>query len=735
MFLKSLELNGFKSFASKAVLEFPKGITAIVGPNGSGKSNIIDAIRWIFGEREAKNLRGDKIENLIFAGTSKKSRAGMAQVSLNFENNSKLVDEEFPEISIVRRVARDGASQYFLNKSEVRLKDIVDFFARARLGTKGLAIINQGSSDLFVRVSPEERRIMIEEVLGLREFQIKKSEAERKLNNTNINLERVKAMVEEVLPRLRMLKRQTVKWEKRAQLETELKNLEDGYFSLKLSGIEKDKQKLEPELEETAKIIAEKIAELKILESNVRKLEEKSEGGNFDSVKTRKNELSSKHLKIQKELSRLEAKAEILGDISFHGEKEKKEELSFNGDELARLVKEIKKSLDDIVFENMKEVAAVIKSVVEKIGVFFSDSKNNKPADFSKSKELEDIIKIKNDLLKEIVLIETDLKQVEKMEAEITAGLQDFNKQFQKAFEAMDAKRDEIRLLENKKQQMIFEREKLDMKLSDLEAQLEQIGRSINEFRLLPPQGFNIDPEEVNIYEAERKMLRLRGELASIGEIDQSLIKEAEETEKHYNFLSGQINDLEKATDDLKILIKDLKERIHKEFLNAFRAINEKFDHFFRLMFKGGHAKLKIKNQISKIKNGEDENNSENQNDEQEQEEKIGVEIDLNLPGKKITGVEMLSGGEKSLVSIAALFALISVSPPPFLVLDEIDAPLDEKNSQMFANLVKDFSGDTQFIIVTHNRAVMEVADVLYGVTMNDDGTSKLLSLKLDTKS
>ena len=101
------------------------------------------------------------------------------------------------------------------------------------------------------------------------------------------------------------------------------------------------------------------------------------------------------------------------------------------------------------------------------------------------------------------------------------------------------------------------------------------------------------------------------------------------------------------------------------------------------------------------------------------------------MPGKKISGLDALSGGEKSLVSIAALFALISVSPPPFLVLDEIDAPLDEKNSRMFANLIKDFSGDTQFVIVTHNRAVMEVADVLYGVTMNDDGTSKLLSLKL----
>ncbi|MEK7062242.1 MAG: AAA family ATPase [Patescibacteria group bacterium] len=728
MFLKSLELNGFKSFASKAVLEFPKGITAIVGPNGSGKSNIIDAIRWLLGEREAKNLRGDKIENLIFAGTSKKSRAGMAQVSLNFDNNSKFGGDEFEEISIVRRVARDGISQYFLNKSEVRLKDIVDFFAKARLGTKGLTIINQGSSDLFVRVSPEERRIIIEEVLGLREFQIKKSDAERKLNNTNINLEKVKAMVGEVLPRLRMLKRQTSKWEKRAQLEAELKNLEDGYFSFKFGEIEKDRRELEPELKKIAEVIVEKNSELKVLENEVKKLEEKSESGDFDLIKISKRELSDKHLKIQKELSRLEAKAEILSQIE-----EKKEERVFSDGELVGLIKETKNSLEKLVFERPEEIIAAIKKIIEKIDASLALSTSDvNSKDLLKNKELEDFNKIKNDLLKEVALIENDLKQVEKTETEIAAGLQDFNKQFQKAFEVMDAKRDEIRLLENKKQQMIFEREKLDMKSRDLKNQLEQIGRFIGEFA---DARINVDLTRISadIFETERKMLRLRGELASIGEIDQLLIKEAEETEKYYNFLSFQISDLEKASEDLKILIKSLKEKIHDEFLGAFKSINEKFDYFFRLMFKGGHAKMKIKKYELRIKNnGENEENNEKL--EEGQEEKIGVEIDLNLPGKKNTGVEMLSGGEKSLVSIAALFALISVSPPPFLVLDEIDAPLDEKNSQMFANLVKDFSGDTQFIIVTHNRAVMEAADVLYGITMNDDGTSKLLSLKLDTK-
>ena len=124
--------------------------------------------------------------------------------------------------------------------------------------------------------------------------------------------------------------------------------------------------------------------------------------------------------------------------------------------------------------------------------------------------------------------------------------------------------------------------------------------------------------------------------------------------------------------------------------------------------------------------------NEEGEEVEQGEEETAGIEIELNVPKKKIKSLDVLSGGEKSLVSIAALFALISVSPPPFLVLDEIDAPLDEHNSKRFANLVKEFAHKVQFIIVTHNRAVMEVSDVLYGVTMNEDGTSKLLSLKLE---
>ncbi|MEK7634356.1 MAG: AAA family ATPase [Patescibacteria group bacterium] len=716
MHLKSLELNGFKSFAAKTILEFPKGITAIVGPNGSGKSNVIDAIRWLLGERDAKNLRGEKIENLIFAGTSKRARSGMAQVSLNFDNNSGFFSTEFSEISVVRRVNRDGVSQYLLNKSELRLKDIVDFFAKSRLGTKGLTIINQGNSDLFVRANPEERRIMIEEVLGLREYQLKKSEAERRLNNTNINLEKVKAMIEEVLPRLRMLKRQTSKWEKRSQVENELKELENSYFSLKLKEINVSLKNFEPELKEIEENIYKKREELKNFENNARLIEKKSNNQELNIIKAKKNDLLNKHLNFQKELSRLEAKIEIFSKVDTS-------ENSFDNGELIRLIKEIKESLEKgAELSDLKDIVESVKKVVLKISDFFGNFSGQK------TEEVEDLEKVQMELLEKINLIGGEIKIIEREESETVFGLEEFNKNFQKAFEAIENKKNEIREFDGRKQRIIFEKEKLSLKNRDLEEQLMQIGRNINDFINL---NITIDGE-YNFFETERKMIRLRGELASMGEIDQALIKEAEEVEKHYNFLTTQIQDLEKALEDLKILIKELKDKINSEFLNAFHSINDKFNHFFKLMFKGGNAKMKIRKQEIKVKINEKEEDAVASEDEnEEQEEKIGIEIELDLPKKRITSLEMLSGGEKSLVSIAALFALVSVSPPPFLVLDEIDAALDEKNSKMFADLIRDFSGQTQFIIVTHNRAVMETANILYGVTMNDDGTSKLLSLKL----
>ncbi len=734
MFLKSLELNGFKSFAQKTVLEFPPGITAIVGPNGAGKSNLIDAIRWLLGEREAKNLRSAKAEDLIFNGTPKKPRVSVAQAGLYFDNNSGFFPVDFKEVVITRRVGRDSISNYFLNKDEVRLKDVIDFFSRSRLGTKGLTIINQGDSDLFVKASPEERRTMIEEILGLREYQIKKTEAERKLKNTSFNLEKAEAMIEEVAPRLRMLKRQTNKWAKRIGLQEELSQLEKNYFSHKLNEINKGRTETKPVLARLEQEIGEKLKEVKVLESKLKEIESQpQEYRQMKEIKQEQQKLSDQRSQIQKELGRLEAKLEL---FAAGGEENK----GFKNEELFDLVNEIRQGLEGVLdHSSLEKLKVSIKQLVDRINNFLSRSELKD----SKTKELSELEKAKNDLTDKFNAIEKELEILEKKEADITSGLETFNRNFQKTFELTESKRKELRELEEKKNKILFEEERLNLKFQDLENQLRQIGRNIKDLNFSQIDADLTQTNAESFDDVEKRMFKLRSELAAIGEIDESLIKEAQEVENHYNFLTSQSEDLNKAITDLKNLIKELNEKIHVEFNNSLSLINEEFNKFFRLMFNGGRAKLKLKEQKIKkrevdaeIEEGDDTaaTPGDDVEEAEEKEKSTGVEINLSLPKKKVSSLEMLSGGERSLVSIAALFALISISPPPFLVLDEIDAALDENNSKRFADLIKEFSKKTQFIVVTHNRAVMEAADILYGVTTGEDGTSKILSLKLEGK-
>ena len=579
MFLKSIELNGFKSFSQKTILEFPDGITAIVGPNGSGKSNVIDAIRWVLGEREAKNLRGAKAEDLIFAGTPKKARVGMAQVSINFDNSSKFFPVEFDEVSIHKEISRDGTSTYFLNKSELRAKDIIDFFARSRLGTKGITIINQGSSDLFVRATSQERKAMIEEVLGLKEYQIKKAEAERKLKATLSNLEKAKIMIEEVAPRLRTLKRQVTKYQARDQKQTELNSLENSYFSTRVIKIESS-LKTDNEMTNTiSKNIAEKSKELEILLMDLSETENsKNQTSNISDLKLKERDLSLKRSDIQKEIGRIEVRLEFLSSFSADNED------IFKKEKMLSLIRDIKNGLEDGLNKND---FSIIKSLLLKINSYLNKPKSQK------SEELKSLENLRDSLANTLIEIEKELENVKLKDDEITKGLENFNEQFKIAFEKVENKKDEVRDLESKKKYLSFEIDGLNSKLQELKNDWIQNGRNEEEFNSLKQTTQNLDSHSIN--EAEKQIFRLRAELMSIGEIDESLIKEADEVEKHHNFLTTQSADLEKSLNDLQSLIEELKIEIHNKFSDAFKSINDEFNKFFRLMFGGGSAKLKLK--------------------------------------------------------------------------------------------------------------------------------------------
>ncbi len=725
--LKRLELNGFKSFAQRTVLEFPSGITAIVGPNGSGKSNIVDAMRWLLGEREAKNLRGGKVEDLIFAGTPKRARLGQAQASLHFDNSAKFFPIEFAEVTVLREVRRDGASRYFLNKSEVLLRDLVDFFAKARLGSRGFIVVTQGNSDMFIQATPTERREMIEEVLGLREYQLKRLDAERRLRNSDINIEKVRALVEEILPHLRSLKRQTGRWERRGAMEEELKHLEDQFFGKAWQDLRKRIGEADGEIErhkQTAEVLRKK---RESAEAHEREVEASQPKGRKEAREIREatQALLERRGALQKNLGKLEAQRELRRSEAVR--------VPASTEKVLELVRRIRRDLEAAVAGDAAGLMEAVKRAMKDIDLVLQGGEGHYEPPRDLQAEFE---KVRNEMKK----LDAEMAALAEREGTLEKSGEEFYKTFKAAVAAVEAAKDAIEKWEVEHQKRLFEKERLEIKLQELEHQVAQAGRKPEEFR-----GVTLDPALANEDPAllERRIFKLRGDLASIGEVDESLMKEARETEERYEFLKRESDDLERAKDDLAKLIGDLNERIRTEFSAALVKINEEFRKFFTLMFGGGHARLKLVMPERRAEKDEElpEEESEKpeaESEEEEEEEKEvegGIEMDLKLPRKKLSSLEVLSGGERSLVGIAALFAMISVSPPPFLVLDEIDAALDDRNARRFAEMLKEFSKRTQFIVVTHNRATMEAADVLYGVTLNDDGTSKLVSMKLEGTS
>ncbi len=721
-FLNRLELQGFKSFAQKTVLEFPARVVAIVGPNGSGKSNVIDAFRWVLGEREAKQLRGDTLGNLIFAGTPKRPAVSVAKVSLFFDNRAGVFPDAGEEVMLARRVDRSGTSQFFIHDTETKLKDLLPMLARARLGSRGLTMVSQGQSDLFVKSSAEERRGMIEEVIGLREFRVKKAQAERRLITSRINMDKVRALLDELTPHLRFLRRQRSRWEKRSELAAALTNLENRYFAVRLHELRQVHEILavpETSLEDQRREIEGEVHKLEQLLANMDYRVQDS--GTMAQHREMLSSLIAGRAVSEKELARIEARMEF---APAAGPATPGQLTEFPA--IARAIaSEIRTTL---AWDDLEHMKGKLRKWLGQLERLLGDEGQSMPApvaDLQKSAE-----RVKADLAR----IDQEIAELQREADAQVHEQQRLTKEFRSQVELMERQKNELRRIDEQVQRHQFEREKLSVRREELEREWESIGRARADLASLPESY-----ETVDLQDLSRRMLKLRGELAAIGEIDEGLVKDAEETESRHGFLSRELHDLEEASKDLTGLIKDLDGRIHTDFKSAFRAINEEFNNYFRLMFGGGRAHLALtRRPVEPLPDEADETVPDGaavapEFDKVDPELTAGVEIELSLPRKRITSLDMLSGGERSLVSIAALFALIAVTPPPFLVLDEIDAALDEENARRFAELVKEFAKKTQFIIVTHNRATMEAADILYGITMGDDGVSKVFSLKLET--
>lgn len=714
-FLRRLELQGFKSFAQKTTLEFPASVVAIVGPNGSGKSNVIDALRWVLGEREAKQLRGATLETLIFGGTPKRPASGLARVSLVFDNRARQFPFDTEEVLLSRRIDRSGLSEYTIQGEEIKLRDLVPLLARARLGSRGLTMVSQGQSDIFVKAGAHDRRAMIEEVLGLREFRIKKDQAERRLEASTVNLDKVRALLEEIGPHLKLLRRQKHRWDRRAEIETELRTLEDGYFALRYQAIADGAGDVAKPLETLEKAIQEKQKAVASCEATVRASEKTgNENEELLALRARVRTCFETGALLERDKARIEAKREYEAKAATATHSAHELEGAFD-----TALTTIERILTLDTFDAVRRGLAELRESMHRI---LRRDVSLRTTDTAELVRIEEAIVVATQEL--AIARRSEESIVERERASVAL--------FRTNIEALNTLQNELRELEERRSAHTLAGERLRLQREELEREWMTLDRSVHELHALHV------PDDTAPFQGEaayRRILRLRGERAAIGDIDAAVLTEAEETETRHAHLAKELEDTECAIVDLKKVIRDLDHKIHDEFKQAFRSINEAFNTYFRLMFGGGRAHLVLKKpDIPAV--------LENENGEpvasvamDDAELTAGVEVEIAIPKKRITNLEMLSGGEKSLVSLAALFALISVSAPPFLVLDEIDAPLDEENARRFAELIREFAKKTQFIIITHNRSTMEAADILYGVTMAEDGVSKILSLKFENET
>ena len=242
MYLKRIEMQGFKSFADKTVIELKEGITTVIGPNGSGKSNISDAIRWVLGEQSMKSLRGSKVLDIIFAGTQNRKSLGFAEASLVFDNTDAELPIEYTEVTVTRKVYRSGETGYYINKVPCRLKDILELFMDTGIGRDGYSIIGQGKIDEILSNKSEDRRHIFEEAAGIVKYRIRKQESEKKLEHTKLNLLRINDILSEIETNLEPLKTQAQRATEYIDVKEKLKNIEVGLFAY---NIEKNKQELE----------------------------------------------------------------------------------------------------------------------------------------------------------------------------------------------------------------------------------------------------------------------------------------------------------------------------------------------------------------------------------------------------------------------------------------------------------------------------------------------------------
>lgn len=748
MHLKRLELNGFKSFAKSSEFIFDVPIIAIVGPNGSGKSNVVEAIRFVLGEQSIKSMRGKTGSDLIFKGSRMISKMSRASVNIIFDNKDRVfylhhndnskINIDFDEVTISREVFPDGGNKYMINGHEVRMKDIHELIASVNIGASGHHIISQGEADRYLNSNIRDRRVLIEEALGLKIYQYRLKESGRKLERAEENMRESEMLRRELSPHLKFLKRQVGKIEKGKELRIELTEKYKEYFSKEdylvqdiTNYIESEKIDLQNRLKEVEGFFTK--------HSNP---ENKIHNKEENAIKEKNIFIQDWQKKIDinnRELGKIEGMVSLLGKQEIDSKKinkvEQKIHPGFSYDQVKLFFSKILSSLDIIKSENILDIVSEIRNNIDSFVKIEGEKKHIESVD--NSLEIKELNRKKNVLVEATVEASSYINELKVEIATLENKLLDLHRrerESQKQYYEYIAIRKEI---EGKSEVLAGKINMLNKRIVDRNEEFNEavvlLGKQdfiIKDISIGENSNITRDSQEKFRRELERTKIRLEDIGGGSGV---EVIKEYEETLERDSFLENEISDVAETIASLESIITDLKGKLDVEFEAGIEKINIQFDRFFKLMFGGGSAKLEsilIKKRNKRKTEGEDLELIDVEENKKEKE--YGIDINVKLPRKRVSDLEMLSGGERSLTSIALLFALSQVNPPPFLVLDETDAALDEANSQKYGDMIEALSEFSQLILVTHNRETMSRAHTLFGITLGRDDASTMLSLRLE---
>jgi chromosome segregation protein len=931
LFLKSLDIFGFKSFADHTQVVFSDGITALLGPNGCGKSNVVDAIKWVLGEQASKSLRAEKMEDVIFNGTEGRKPLNVAEVSLTLANETGLLPMDVTEVQIKRRLYRSGESEYYINSAPVRLKEVRELFWDTGVGKAAYSVMEQGKIDQILSSKPDERRYLFEEAAGITRFKVKSAEAERKLLKTEENMRQVEGILGEVRRSYDSLKVQSEKTlryrglreeifyyeldiqllrlkrfkyerdertgeftrltgerdairadmdsinkaleknmdtvnsmeeklieyqkniyglaveknalekeakllaEQRTEIKAAIQQIEDRERTIlisiqeltgdaeeqdgavrdlrkKIGDIEANIASFEENIRLTALRIGENDAEVRKNEAEIHRLEQERAGyekdleaitddivaaldaglkeAGYSSAERRSAEealenaltllktllsgretllrdlISAADRALEGTIPAAEVKhiaqglAAVLADAAEHSERAlslfegyRKSAPAFIDEFLAPEGIITKKRDYDASIRAAKEGAGERR---ERIAALRRDNENLsvKTGEYRATLEelrvsrvrmttqaqaaeeqarlirreltgQETLLKTLRDELfvnrkrfdetaERISDAETEIAGIEQRGTQLTADLEKLEKDITRENGDMAGKRERIkkRMADLARAQEALERVHLDLVQSETEIKnIQDNFRDVHSRDLLEfeERGFTITASASDLRE---KLGQARGDLRNLGSVNLMAPEEFAETKERYDFLSSQLEDLVKARGDLENITAEIRAESSELFLSTYNKIKKNFHNMFRRLFGGGRAELRLSDKNHVLESG--------------------IEIYAQPPGKKLENITLLSGGERSMTAVALLFATYMVKPSPFCLLDEIDAALDEQNVTRFVRLLREFSGTSQFIVITHNKKTVVCAGTLLGVTMEESGISKLISVRLE---